>query len=70
LKFAKICPKQALKYTIFVNIQKRQKNGQMAKWPKHFISGKQFQKSQIWQIWPLKRPNGNPVTIVRLWVQI
>jgi hypothetical protein len=35
------------KYTIFVNIQKGQK---MAKWPNHFISGKQFQK----------RPNGNP----------
>jgi len=31
LKFAQICPKQALKYTIFVNIQKRPKNGQMAK---------------------------------------
>jgi hypothetical protein len=31
LKFAQICSKQALKYTIFVNIQKRPKNGQMAK---------------------------------------
>jgi len=31
LKFAQIGPKQALKYTIFVNIQKRPKNGQMAK---------------------------------------
>jgi len=31
LKFAQICPKQALKYTIFVNIQKRPKIGQMAK---------------------------------------
>jgi len=30
------------------------------KWPNHFISGKQFQKAQIWQIWPLKRQNGNP----------
>ena len=30
----------------------------MAKWPNHFISGKQFQTGQIW---PLKRPNGNPV---------
>ncbi len=48
MKFAHICPKQALKYTIFVNIQKRQKK--MAKWPNHFISGKRFQK----------RPNGNP----------
>jgi hypothetical protein len=51
LKFAQICSKQALKYTIFVNIQK------MAKWPNHFISGKQFQKGQIgqiWQIWPFK----------------
>jgi len=28
LKFAQICPKKALKYTIFVNIQKRPKNGQ------------------------------------------
>jgi len=49
LKFAQICPKQSLKYTIFVNIQKRPK---MAKLPNHFISGKQFQK----------RPNGNPAT--------
>jgi len=47
------CPKQALKYTTFVNIQKGQK---MAKWLYHFISGKQFQKGQIW---PLKMPNGN-----------
>jgi len=37
LKFAQICPKQALNYTIFVNIQKgqkgqkRPKNGQIAK---------------------------------------
>ncbi len=31
LEFAQICSKQALKYTIFVNIQKRPKNGQMAK---------------------------------------
>jgi len=30
--------------TIFVNIKKGQK---MAKWPNHFISGKQFQKGQI-----------------------
>ncbi len=41
MKFAQICSKHALKYTIFVNIQKRPK---MAKWPNHFISGKQFQK--------------------------
>jgi len=47
LKFAQICSKHALKYTIFVNIKKWPK---MAKWPNHFISGKQFQK----------RPNGNP----------
>jgi len=47
LKFAQICPKQALKYTVFVNIQKRPK---MAKWLNHFYSGKQFQK----------RPNGKP----------
>jgi hypothetical protein len=47
LKFAHICSKHALKYTIFINIKKGQK---MAKWPSHFISGKQFQK----------RPNGNP----------
>ena len=32
----------------------------MAKWPNYFISGKQFQKGQIWLIWPFKRPNGNP----------
>jgi len=31
LKFAQICPKQALKYALFVKIQKRPKNGQMAK---------------------------------------
>jgi len=31
LKFAQICLKQTLKYTILVNIQKRPKNGQMAK---------------------------------------
>jgi len=31
LKFAKICQKQALNAVIFVNIQKRPKNGQMAK---------------------------------------
>jgi len=31
VKFAQICPKQALNYTIFVNIKKRPKNGQMAK---------------------------------------
>jgi len=49
MKFGHICPKQSLKYTIFVNIQKRPK---MAKLPNHFISGKQFQK----------RPNGNPAT--------
>jgi hypothetical protein len=40
-KFAQICSKHALNYTTFVNIQKGQK---MAKWPNHFISGKQFQK--------------------------
>jgi len=51
LRFVQICPKQASKDTIFVNIKKGQKNGQMAKWPNHFISGKQFQKT----------PNGNPV---------
>jgi len=56
-EIAKICQKQALKYTIFVNIQKGQKT---AKWPNHFISGKKFPKGKIWQIWPLKRPNGNP----------
>jgi hypothetical protein len=50
LKFAHICPKQALKYTIFVNIQKRPKNGQMAE---HYF----------WQT-VSKRPNGNPGTNV------
>jgi len=49
--------KKALKHTIFVNIKKGQK---MVKWLKHFISGKQFQKGQICQIWLFKRPNGNP----------
>jgi hypothetical protein len=45
-----ICPdlsKKALKHTIFVNIKKRPKNGQMAK-PFYF-----------WQT-VSKRPNGNP----------
>ncbi len=50
LKFAQICSKHALKYSIFVNIKKGQK---MAKWSNHFIPGKQFQKS----------PNGNPATL-------
>jgi len=49
--------KHALKHIFFVNIQKRPKNGQ---WPNHFISGKQFQKGQIWPIWHLKSPHGNP----------
>jgi len=47
LKFAQICSKQALKYTLFVYIQKRPKNGQMTK-PLYF-----------WQT-VSKRPNGNP----------
>jgi hypothetical protein len=47
LNFSQICTKQALKYIIFISIQKRPK---MAKWPKHFFSGKQIQN----------RPNGNP----------
>jgi hypothetical protein len=38
--FAQISPKQALKYTIFFNTQKR------GKWPNHFISGKPFRKGQ------------------------
>jgi len=42
---------QTLKYTIVVNIQKRPK---IAKWPNHFISGKQFKKEQIRKIWHLK----------------
>jgi len=37
-----------------------EKGQKMAKWPNLFISGKQIKKGQIWQIWPLKRPNGNP----------
>jgi len=49
LKFAQICLKQALKYTIFFNIQLN-----------HFDSGKQFQKGKNCQIWFLKRQNGNP----------
>jgi len=44
LKFAKICSKHALKYTILSTFKKVQK---MAKWPNHFISGKQFQKGQM-----------------------
>ncbi len=51
-------PKTALKYTFFVNIQKRQK-----KWPNGqtiLFLANSFKKGQICQIWPLKRPNGNP----------
>jgi len=58
LRFAQICPKQALKYTIFVNIQKKAK-----KWPNGqtiLFLANSFKKGQILQIWPLKRPNGNP----------
>ena len=47
ISFAQIFPKQALKGTIFYNLQKRPKNGQMAK-PFYF-----------WQT-VSKRPNGNP----------
>jgi hypothetical protein len=57
-KFAQICSKHALKYTIFDNIQKRPK-----KWPNGktiLFLANSFKKGQIWQIWPLKRPNGNP----------
>jgi len=31
----------------------------MDKWTIHFISGKPFQKGQIWMILPIKKPNGN-----------
>jgi len=54
LKFAKICQKQALKYAIFVNIKKRP-NGQTI-----LFLENSFKKGKIWQILPLKRPNGNP----------
>ncbi len=46
LRFAQICPKQALKYTIFVNIQKRPKNGQMAK---PFYFWQMVSKKAKWQ---------------------
>jgi len=50
--------KTGLKLYYFFNIQKRPK---MAKWQKHFISGKQFQKS----------PSGNPGYVhLQLCVQI
>jgi len=42
LKFAEICPKKALKYTIFVNIQRRPKNGQII-----FFLTNSFKKGQI-----------------------
>jgi len=42
--FVKISTKQALKYTIFFNIQEGQK---MAKWTNHFISGKPYEKGQM-----------------------
>jgi len=48
LKFAQICPKQALKYTLFVNIQKRPKNGQMAK---PFYFWQTVSKKAKWQPW-------------------
>jgi hypothetical protein len=45
LKFAQICQKQALKYTIFVNIQKRP-NGQTI-----LFLANSFKKAN-WQPWP------------------
>jgi len=48
LKFAQICSKRTLKYTIFVNIQKRPKNDQMAK---PFYFWKTVSKKAKWQPW-------------------
>jgi hypothetical protein len=59
LKFAQICPKQAKIYSFCQHSKKGQKNGQMAK---PFYFWQTFsKKGQIGQIWPLKRPNGNPL---------
>ncbi len=48
MKFAQICPKQTLKYTYFVNIPKRPKNGQMAE--PFFFWQTVFKKAK-WQPW-------------------
>jgi len=58
--FSQISPKQALKCTIFFNIQKKAKNGQMDK-PFNFLANS-FKEGQIWQILPIKRLNGNPAS--------
>jgi len=51
--------KTGLKLYYFCQQSKRAK-----KWPNgqtiSFLANS-FKKGQIWQIWPLKRPNGNPV---------
>jgi len=57
LKFAQICSKHALKYTIFINIQKR---------PNHFISGKLFQKRQNLAYLAFKKVKWQPWTLCRV----
>ena len=42
----------------------RQHSKKAKKWPNGktiLFLANSFKKGQIWQIWPLKRPNGNPV---------
>jgi len=58
LKFAQICPKQTLKYTIFANIQKGPKNGQMAK--PFYLRQTVSKKANFGRFGLQKRPNGNP----------
>ncbi len=47
--------KTGLKIYSFVNIQKKAK-----KWPNHFISGKQFQKSPNWADSAFKKAKWQP----------
>jgi len=54
LRFAQICPKQALKNTIFVNIKKRPKNGQVAK---PFYFWQTVSKKAKWQPWRTHHTN-------------
>jgi len=61
LKFVQICSKQALKYTIFVNIKKRPKNGQMAK---PFYFWKTVSKRPNWADLAFKKAKWQPCDII------
>ncbi len=47
--------KTGLKIYYFCQHSKKAKNGQTI-----LFLANRFKKGQNWQIWPLKRPNGNP----------